>query len=386
MPFELSRRNHVTMTLFLRHEIDGEKLREALKITEGIFPFVKYGIVKQDGKYYFVDGQADIPLTHSDRVVRPNSLSADGPLLTVGYQDRRIFVAICHCLFDSKGAETFFETLVYHYYRLSTGKTPKLPGVITCREEVPAGIFADAVYRIEDADPDADFNVYYDKTYELPYVQTEPVDIGTVGRVRLDSAEFLAFARANGATPTAALLLLYSRALMDLYPDESDGAVISTEIIADIRNAMGVPATMKNTLYAPRVVLPRKALAEQPMRENAAAVRAMLKRQTEKGGLVQAHFHPPALVPYTYMLSYIYRRSPLELLDGFVDGFEMTESGTRKIDYFDFGGVFGVNTLFDGKTEEVQNGFLERLAANGLHVLHSSVDILKEEIPCTACQ
>ncbi|SFC86802.1 hypothetical protein [Butyrivibrio sp. YAB3001] len=377
MPFEKTRRNHISLIYRLKEQIDENTLRYALDKALEVFPYMSYSILEKEGKYFFVENGAKPPISYGKKIVRPVVDREDGPLLTINFTTDQLFVTFAHVLCDAKGATMFAETLLWFYFDKIKGGIKEVPFIFT--KNSPE-FFEDAVFDKDAATIDFDINQLYEKSYELPFIGKVEEDVGVISQVRFDKDSFIGFARKNNTSPTTALFLLFSEALADLYPDSDKDGVMSADVMVDTRKALGVENTIKNSLSIARVLISREELKEKNFEENAAKVRQQLKCQTTKECINYKHFNGYNYVPPTFLMSYVYNRSGIEFIGEYISDFVLTESGTRKIDYAVINDCFTINILFDDESEKVLLALLKVLERHSIPYYYTTVRKLMEEV------
>lgn len=377
IPFEISRRNHISLIYRFRQDIEPKYLYYAVDKALEVYPYMGYNIIKENGKYFFVDKGLKPPIYYGKKILKPIVDAEDGHLVTINFTNDQLFVTFSHALCDGKGAEMFAETILWFYCDKAYGGIEKVPFI---NIKPSPDFFKDVVYSENEAKIDFDLNYLYEKSYSLPYIGQLEEDVGIIAQVRIDENNIMDFVSKNHTSPTAALFLLFSETVVDLYPDEDTDGVISADVMADIRKVMGVDDTIKNALSMARVFISREDLVKKDFEENARNVRNMIKRQITKECINYKHYKAYNYVPPTFLMSYTYNRSGINFLEKYVSDFVLTESGTRKIDYAVFNGCFTINFLFDDVSSKFLDGFLRVLDKYGILYNYTTVRTLKEEV------
>lgn len=379
MPFEQTRRNHVCLEYHLRDDIDGDILQTAVLKTLEIYPYMRYGLILKNGKWFFTDDKMPIRVKRGYSISLPHGSESCARLVSVNYVENRMYITISHTLCAAKGAEMFAESLIYQYYLLNGGDKTGVDGIRAVPEKDPEILFKDVDYSADSCPGSLDIESLYELNYELPFAGAEPEDTGIVAQLKLRNDDFFRFAKTSGSGITVALFLLMAETVDRLYPETGEEAVISSDVMADIGHIMGAPDTIKNALTITRVYIPRCDLKNNAFDINSAGIRDMLSRQLTAEYVNYKHFHPVRRIPATFMLSYAYNRSPLSALDGYVTDFDVWESGTRKIDYYEMNGVFTINLLFDGKSNLMMEGLQETFERHDIPVGHTKLITLNAE-------
>ena len=259
----------------MKDAVRGDLLRRALDTTMVRYPYLNSKLVEKDGDFYLADNVLPITIAKTDKLRALGSMSTNYQLIDVTYTGSSIRVAFHHALCDGRGIEPFLETLIYYYSSLRykaeldpagirLASDPLLPG----ETDEPFGY---EKYEVGDTPAP---QIVRDG-YVLPEHSAE-VENYYRREITVNREQFLAYAKANNATPTILVSLLASTAITTLHPD-ADKPIV-TSLASDMRAELGHPNTHKNcvsSLYLPFT----DELAALSLREQATAYRAQIAEQ-----------------------------------------------------------------------------------------------------------
>ncbi|WEO78774.1 hypothetical protein BJQ94_07020 [Cryobacterium sp. SO2] len=269
--------NSTVLDVRMTQKVRGDLLRRALEKALLRYPYLTSKLVEKDGDFYIAENPLSVAFAKTDKLRALGSMSVNYHLIDVTYSGASIRVAFHHALCDGRGITPFLETLIFYYcsMRYSTALAPEavrlageplLPG----ETDEPFGY-----RRYEVGDTPAPHVIK--AGYALPE-NAATVDTSYRSEITIDREQFLAFARANNATPSILVALLAGAAITTLHPDADTPIVCS--LASDMRTELGHPNTHKNcvsSLYLPYT----DALAGLSLREQATEYRAQIAEQRQ---------------------------------------------------------------------------------------------------------
>ena len=255
--------------------VRGDLLRRAVDTAMVRYPYLNSKLVEKNGDYYLAENVLPITIAKTNKLRALGSMSTNYQLIDVTFTGNSIRVAFHHALVDGRGIEPFLETLIYYYSSLRYKTDFEPAGLRLAGEPLLQGEtdepFGYTKYEVGDT-PAPEL---VRDGYVLPE-HTEQVENYYRHEITVNREQFLAYAKANNATPTILVSLLASKAIKTLHPDADKPIVCS--LASDMRAELGHPNTHKNcvtSLYLPYT----DELAALTLREKATAYRTHIADQ-----------------------------------------------------------------------------------------------------------
>jgi hypothetical protein len=252
-------------------------LQQSVNMSLQRYPYLTVKFAEKDGDFYFIENPIPLTVKESSALRPLGGLKTNYHLIDVTCKGNSIFVSFHHALCDGEGIKPFIETLLYYYCRTRYHNTENelIPGIRLANEALLDG---------ETTDPFLEF--YEVAENEFPKVSRDgfsldenvKIDGDTYYRYELlvGHDEFLAFTKANNATPSIALALTMNRAVKNLYPD-FDKPIICN-MASSIRRALVCENTFKNCVKS--ISFPYSLeFSELPLSEQATEYRRLLDAQ-----------------------------------------------------------------------------------------------------------
>jgi hypothetical protein len=252
-------------------------LQQAVNTALRRYPYLTVKFAEKDGDFYFIENTIPLIVKETSTLRPLGGLKTNYHLIDVTCKGNSIFVSFHHALCDGEGIKPFIETLLYYYCqtRYNNMRKKPIPGIRLANEALLEGETKDPfleIYEVADSKPlklsrdgfaldenvKIDGDTYY--RYEL-----------LVGR-----DEFLAFAKANNATPSIALGLVMNQAIKNLYPDFDKPIICNMAL--NIRRALACENTFKNCVKSVSFPYLRE-FSELPLSEQATEYRRLLDIQ-----------------------------------------------------------------------------------------------------------
>ena len=259
----------------MKDKIRGDYLCRALDKALKRYPYFKSKLVEKNGEFYFEEDNISMVAVKTDKSRILGSMSTGYHLLDVTYTANKICVSFHHALCDGRGIKPFIETLIYYYCCLKYNKKLDSTGIRLADEPLLAG---------ETAEPFGTdfFAVNKDNVFEVSRdgfkLPEHAEEKGNHYRteININQSQFIAFAKANNATPAILLSMLVSNSIKKLYPDADKPIVCS--MASDYRHEIGMDNTHKNCVGS--IYLPYSDETEKlSLPEQATMYRELVKKQ-----------------------------------------------------------------------------------------------------------
>ncbi len=230
--------------VYLSDSVDPDRLRRAAEHTLCNYSLLKTRIVF-DREYYLEENDEPIILHHCSIENRPDSFGHDtnGFPWRLCHDENKISFEWCHAVTDGRGAMAFLSALLADYF------------------DVPANT--------DHSGTEPPFARYYDKTAHAPAIPNQPLGYANrrvkangrgagclSHRYAIESGELVSIARSLGATPTALIAPLFSRALHECLPEQLKKANVRFSINIDTRIPMGFGTMHNAAIFEPVSYLP----------------------------------------------------------------------------------------------------------------------------------
>ncbi|WKY47644.1 hypothetical protein Q5O24_15035 [Eubacteriaceae bacterium ES3] len=259
----------------MKDRIRGSYLSRALDKALQRYPYFNSKLVEKNGEYYLEDNTISMIAVKTAKSRVLGSMSTGYHLLDVTYTDNKICVAFHHALCDGLGIKPFVETLIYYYCCLKYNKTLDSSGIRLAGDPFLVDE-TDEPYGTEFSSVDQDnvFEVSKDG-FRLPE-NAEEKENHYRTEIYINQEQFIAFSKANKATPAIFISLLASKNIKQLYPLADKPIVCS--IATDYREPINKPNTHKNCVGS--IYLPYSDETEKmSLAEQAGLYHQLMKQQ-----------------------------------------------------------------------------------------------------------
>ena len=301
----------MTVRIRLDHEIDGEELRGAFEESLSVWPFLKDSFLPQeDGNIYFVENDHPIQIHHTGDIIAAGKGPNDNRVIALSYDRDVLSFTGLHSFLDGgslfmvmKG--TLCRYLARHFDGIREVKLLPGPGD-------------------GDAPENYEFYIFRKDTASMPYEYKEPylslencfVDARTkkqegtplvLSRVEVESDEFIAYCKKNGANPSVMLVILMAQAVYRNNPEEQ--RPFAGLITMNIRHALGIDMAIMGQSSAMIIDVTRDELENGPLPDLIRDKRACMDAQRSRDYLLSRaddmrHAKPFMREQYTFRLSY----------------------------------------------------------------------------------
>ena len=370
----------------LKDKVRGSCLSQALLETFGRYPYMKSKMVEKNGCFYLEKNPNSMPATPTAKLRSLGSMATGYHLLDVTFTGQKIRVAFHHGLCDGRGVKPFVETLLYYYCKLRYDNNLSSEGIRLNGEPLLEGETAEPIGKTP-------FEVDSTKVPELSHEGFHlPEADGEIARflrtkIRIDQTDFLAAAKAIGATPAIFLSILASQSIAQVHP-EADKP-IQCSMATDLRDAAGFPNTHKNLVGSCYLPYTREGAA-LPQAELAARYRQLLKVQRspdaakdnlnmqiglfakldelktlEEKQRMMVFFDDMSLD--TYVISYL-GQMHTAACDKYIESMHLYTSGSRGLTFnmLAGGGSINIDVIQSFESTAYVDAFLQDLADAGL--------------------
>lgn len=237
---------HIRFSADLDHEIDGTFMEKAWEITRKVYPVLDC-VIEMEGKdLFFYKADGENKAVESKSPINPGSDLVSKCVVTASYYGNKISVSAYHTVVDGGGLNEIFKTLLYFYLSSYTKRYDEPVSVQTIEGRDPK-----EYYKTVLSDDMDDFNVV--PLHMMPYLrefaedtEMEPDEDGSrlFASVRFSADKFIEKCKEIGASPTAMLCLLTSRAFYALNPQELKDLLF--EITINVRKTYGAEGCISN--------------------------------------------------------------------------------------------------------------------------------------------
>ena len=281
--WDTSGKLHMTFSVGLDHEVDGDLLLEALKETYAVWPMLDDAfIVNGDGMICFAQNKAPLKVFNSPAIYSPLAAENGSRLAALTYWKNTVSITGLHSYFDGGSAVMILRDAVTRYLKKYYG------------EDLDVGYLPAAG---EGDRPE--YGVFYAMNPEilsLPFERKEGVEIPQVVFddpemdygpnfalsqyvITCDNDEFIAFCKKNGANPSVMLFILFAKAVFKLHP-ENDLPVTGNNTM-NIRHLLGLDMSMMGQTMGSLFKTAKEDM-DLPLPEFAKKLRASLDAQRDR--------------------------------------------------------------------------------------------------------
>jgi len=263
--------------LRLDQVVNPEIMRRAIDKTAKRYPYFCVTLKKNEKEFYYEPNDAPIALLHTTKRLTLVSEETNGHIWAVCYDEDNLFLDIYHGRTDSTGAYFLLATLLYYYfgeqYDLKT-----IEGIRTLETEVSEQETHDPVNDLPLIDLSSIQPPPPVKAFSLMEKSGLQISQGKIIKLTVDEADFVAFAKANNATPGLMVCALMCRALERIHPKREEPLICNYTVNA--RPMLHATETFHNCLS--RVTLQYDKVSGKPLNEQCAVFRAETKAQTDE--------------------------------------------------------------------------------------------------------
>ena len=241
----------IQMQIHLKEKVDGDILKEALKETLKVHPYLSWTVEEKNADFYYKETGKNVALINSEKYPKLGGEDLFGQLAAVVYYEKRIGLVFYHGLIDGVGARRALETLVYFYFCIKDGKEYPCDGIMTKPASEYPTLNAEPYSHKYDVDPDI-VKAMHDEANNMPkdvfslVGQKENVgDTNVIQVIKIPNYQFMDYSRSHNMSPSIALSLLICKAIQTMHPDNKNK--IRVNIPISLRDALGISDTFRNT-------------------------------------------------------------------------------------------------------------------------------------------
>ena len=268
-----------TVEVSHREEIDGELLQRALERTLRRMPYLADTMIEEGGKIYYAKNPLPMEAAHCGEIRPVGGEATNYHLLDLTWDGNKTRFSMYHGFCDGQGINAFLESVLYHYYCMKDGVEYDANGIRSDKTPLNPAEEFDPCTRIYEVSPDFTMpdRRQAPSVYHLP--ELAPTQSNTVLEYgfRLPSAEFVAYAKANGASPAVLLAMLMGEAVLRVHPEADK--MVQAQLPISVRRMLGCEETFKNCSSISALPVGGTPLDALPFAERAARLRALLKQQ-----------------------------------------------------------------------------------------------------------
>ena len=294
--------------VYLDETVSGSILKEALRKTKTVHPYLTWNVREDRGDFYYVAADEEILLSAGNRFPALGTGDALGRLAAVIYYDNVIGFSFFHGLLDGLAAKRVLESIVYFYFcgkdskaypqeqvmtkaateyeTLTMEPYAKRYAAFTDKPGADTGITdkpgADTAFTDKpgiDAGESAEDDNETTELFSLLNMPENSGDKDVIQVIRLQSSRLMEYSRSNNASPSIAMGLLAAKAIQSLHPDNTK--TIRINIPVNIRDALNIPDTFKNTTSDVALYVKPSELCGENIRQTGERLRGELKRKMD---------------------------------------------------------------------------------------------------------
>ena len=272
------------ITIKLKDIVDGTVLRNAVDLTMKRYPYFCVRLCAEEGKLFFEDNPAPVPVLHSRERTVLGSEELDGHLLAFSYWKNRLYLDAYHGLTDGGGIDPLIRTLLYYYLtsfyetelsaeRIRLSDSPVSPD----EWDDPAGHEIPAGRRLLPKWNQEGFQL---EEGGIVYLTPDSV----VYNIRIPEEEFMRFNISNDGSPAAIAALLLAETIDALHPEAGAPPVIA--MCVNQRKALQAPAAHQSLVGDVRLPYIRR-MRHLPFSTRTTCFRGMVTIQTDNDMILE---------------------------------------------------------------------------------------------------
>jgi len=273
-----ARKRSYIVEVTLSEQVRGDLLQQAVDKALKRLPYYGSTFVRRKGLYYYADNDLPFLVAESEKPRVIGGKITNYHMLDVTYWKNKISFAMFHGLCDGLGLNRWIEAVLYHYVCLKDGREYSGEGIYT--EKIPY----DPVERADIHTQRRKANIKKvkammgkEKRFRLPELMENKVEKMYSLPLKVKTGDFLAWCKANGASPAAGAAAIMTQAIAR-ENDVREGVIMSVVPIS-LRKALQVEKTFKNcyaAIFLPTTPEDARSLSAG---ELAAKLRASMRAQ-----------------------------------------------------------------------------------------------------------
>lgn len=273
---------HTRYLIELDHEIDEDILKDAWNKTKRVYPLINCVPIEENGELLFVEDDGESNPVKSRIPIAPGSDIVGRRVVCVSFYERSINLACFHTLVDGGGMTMIFKTFMYFYLSQYTGV-----------DEVPEGVETEFDRELDEYYikwQKSDFDDFERKPLVTPpygmdffrdtEVFTREGNENPMASIVCTSDSLIKACKKIGATPGTMMIVLLSRAMYKVYPEEKAGLAMLMTMSA--RGAMNREHSIANSSMSLLEYVDAEIKDDNLVSEQVGRLRELLNYQRTK--------------------------------------------------------------------------------------------------------
>ena len=233
----------------MSEQVRGELLQQAVDKALQRLPYYGSAFVRRKGLYYYADNDLPFLVAESEKPRVIGGEITNYHMLDVTYWKNKISFAMFHGLCDGLGLNRWIEAVLYHYVCLKDGRTYSDEGIYTDkipydpaeREDIHIQRRKASIKKVKEM-------MGKEKRFRLPELMENKVEKMYSLPLKVKTADFLGWCKANGASPAAGAAAIMTQAIVR--ENDVHDSVIMSVIPISLRKTLHVEKTFKNCYAA----------------------------------------------------------------------------------------------------------------------------------------
>ena len=270
--------------IVMRDEVDGDHLKEAVKMLEKRFSYLRVSLKKDFHEFYYVYNDRPWVVLNTERPVDLNCEAGNFHLLAFSYYENRIYVNAYHGQMDGGGLFRVVKALLYYYCCLKYGKKLAVPDVMLPDDVVEPQEYEDAYRKFYERvkAPDKNAPPPQKKVGNIMKLQkmglVKPGERTSI-RISASQSDLMKYCSSNDGSPVTAVALMLADSIYGLHADSDKEIVVGIPV--NLRPAMGLTKSHCNT-YSKVYIHYDEKIRSKDFELQGTLCRGIVMRYTDK--------------------------------------------------------------------------------------------------------
>lgn len=234
----------------MKDKVDGDCLREAVRMLEKRFYYLKLTLKKDWHEFYYVENSLPWVVTESEKCIPLNGKESNYHLLAFTYFGNKISVSAFHAQLDGIGMYRVAKALLYYYCCLKYNKKLDVSDVALPDDEILPEESIDAYRWFFEQPAENDVDVPPSQKQVKNVLKLQQMSLVGKGerismQISLPQADLMKYCSSFDGSPATAIALMVADAIYNLHPDSGKEIVVGIPV--NLRPAMGLKVSHSST-------------------------------------------------------------------------------------------------------------------------------------------
>ena len=273
----------VTMTM--KDMIDGERLKDAVRLTMRRYPYFRVRLVREGERLFFERNDRDIAVRNTYEAATLGAESVGFHLLAFGWWKNKIHIDAHHCYLDGGAMDSLFKTLLYYYCSSYYEKALPADGVRLSDSPIDPGEWEDPYRTPVRAGSDTRLPKWDGAAFSLADTPgLRLTERRVTYNIRIPERAFMRFNFSSEGSPATVIALFLARAIESVRPDAPEP--VSIALCLNQRKALGTPLAHNSLVGCVDLVF-RPSMRRMGFAEQVTCFRGMVALQSDNDAVLE---------------------------------------------------------------------------------------------------